>query len=362
MSKEISIKVPGRICLFGDHQDYLGLPVIACAIDRSLHLIARENKEDHILVSMPDIQMEQKICLSEDNIDPVSRDLLRTAIKVVRRKGLKINKGYHVTINSDIPINAGISSSSALIIAWIQFLLTAFGNGTEITPESIAKLAFEAEVTELNAPGGNMDQITIAMGGIVFIKTDEEFSCKPLNGETGVMILANSGIPKDTTRMLTDIRKHTQESFDRIRDILPNFDASMIGTDDSIEYEKKLPQNLKRFFRAAINNHNITQQAKTEFERTTTDPKVLGSLMNEHHQVLKDDLRITVPEIDTLIETALKHGAFGAKIVGSGGGGCIVALTQNSRKERIIDALLKKGAVAAYEVTVAPGITLETHA
>ena len=58
---------PGRTCLFGDHQDYLGLPIIACAIDRYIKLIAVENELKIFNIDMPDIKkhriinFEQKI-------------------------------------------------------------------------------------------------------------------------------------------------------------------------------------------------------------------------------------------------------------------------------------------------------------
>ena len=207
-----------------------------------------------------------------------------------------------------------------------------------------------------------MDQITIAMGGIVFIGTHMEFSCYPLFGETGVMVLANSGIPKDTTGLLSQIRVRTQESFDWIGEITPDFVPSEIGVAEIIDYEKYLPDELKRYFRAAIKNHSITKQAKIEFEKEETDPKALGNLMNDHHEVLRDDLKITVPEIDLLVDTALDQGAFGVKMVGSGGGGCIVALTDDDRKEELIQALLTNGAISAYEVKVSPGMIFDGHA
>jgi galactokinase len=362
MKEEINIQVPGRICLFGDHQDYLGFPVIACAIDRSMNLKALRNNSDYFLVSMPDIQEEIKIHFTDESNESPPNNLLFSALRVLRRKGLYINTGYHIIIKSNIPINAGISSSSALIIAWIQFLLSAFGNKNWLSRKTIARLAYEAEVTELQAPGGNMDQITIAMGGIVFIETHMEFSCYPLFGETGVMVLANSGIPKDTTGLLSQIRVRTQESFDRIRDIVPNFVPSDIAPAEIMDYEKYLPEELKGYFRAAIKNHSITKQAKIEFEKEETDPTALGVLMNDHHEVLRDELKITVPEIDLLVDTAVDHGAFGVKMVGSGGGGCIVALTDEDRKEELIQALLKNGAISAYEVKVSPGLIFDAHA
>ena len=84
--------------------------------------------------------------------------------------------------------------------------------------------------------------------------------------------------------------------------------------------------------------------------------KIIGKLMNEHHAILRDDLKITVPKIDAMIDAALQAGAYGAKIVGSGGGGSIVVLSPSHKKEVIINAMLKSGAKAAYEVSVSQGV------
>ena len=77
--------------------------------------------------------------------------------------------------------------------------------------------------------------------------------------------------------------------------------------------------------------------------------------MTEHHQVLKNYLKITVPRIDSMIEAALNAGAYGAKIVGSGGGGSICALAPEEKKTQVIQAILKAGAVAAASVNVSQG-------
>ena len=55
MSTNISLTAPARICLFGDHQDYLGLPVIACAIDKFITLTATKNNSNVIRLILPDI-------------------------------------------------------------------------------------------------------------------------------------------------------------------------------------------------------------------------------------------------------------------------------------------------------------------
>ena len=120
---QLTISAPGRICLFGDHQDYLGLPVIACAIDRQVILSAEKNNEGVFHIIMPDISSERKIDISEtfDILEP--QDYFASAMRVVRRYGCNPSIGYTLTLKSNIPINAGISSSSAIVVAWVHFLI-----------------------------------------------------------------------------------------------------------------------------------------------------------------------------------------------------------------------------------------------
>lgn len=80
--------------------------------------------------------------------------------------------------------------------------------------------------------------------------------------------------------------------------------------------------------------------------------------MNQHHTILKDDLNLTVPRIDAMIDGALQAGAYGAKIVGSGGGGCIVAIAPENKKEAVIQAIKLAEAKDAYEVNVAKGVEI----
>ena len=144
--KTISIQAPGRICLFGDHQDYLGLPIIACAIDRYIYISAQPNKDNILRIDMPDIGAQRIIDLNQP-IQPISNhDHFVSAIKELEFEGCIPNKGYDIEIKGTIPINAGLSSSSAIIVAWISFLLEAFCGTKKVTPEYIAKLAYRAEV------------------------------------------------------------------------------------------------------------------------------------------------------------------------------------------------------------------------
>ena len=74
--------------------------------------------------------------------------------------------------------------------------------------------------------------------------------------------------------------------------------------------------------------------------------------MNEHQTILQDKIQNTPVEMVAMMDSARKAGAFGSKIVGSGGGGCMVALVTEETKDRVIKAFLKSGAKHAYEVNI----------
>jgi galactokinase len=358
LKKTLHIKAPGRICLFGDHQDYLGLPVIACAIDREVLLSSEANGTKHFYIKMPDIARERIIPITETFDRLAAGDHLASTLRVVRRYGCIPNKGFDIELNSTIPINAGISSSSAIVVAWTHFLLKAFGCDREITPALIAQLAYEAEVVEHNSPGGKMDQFTISLGEIIYIDTSDNFSFKTIGNRLDGLILGESGVPKETIGLLAEVRGKAQQAIGQAQKHHSFISIENVTMEEVANLSECISEALRPYFYAAVKNHSITQQALLEFEKDQPNNKVIGRLMNAHHEVLKNTLQITVPLIDTMIDAALKSGAYGAKIVGSGGGGCVVALSPPDKIEEVISAIEASGAKAVYEVKVAGGTAL----
>ena len=350
---------PGRICLFGDHQDYLGLPVIACAINRSVILSSEENATGQFLIRMPDIKSERIILIDDSFASLDTGDHFASALRVVRRYGCIPDVGFDIELKSTIPINAGTSSSSAIIVAWIHFLLVAFGCNQEISASFIAQLAYEAEVLEHNSPGGKMDQYTIALGNIIYIDTGKSFSYENIGTELHGLILGVSGIPKQTIGLLGALKGKALEAIAQVQVAKHNFNLQMATLDDMEPLSEFISEELQPYFYAALKNHDITQKARKLFRKPSPDLKTIGQLMSEHHQVLKDILKITVPRIDAMISAALNAGAFGAKIVGSGGGGSMVALASSENIPAVIEAIKQAGAVNAYEVSVAKGTYIQ---
>lgn len=356
--RKITSLAPGRTCLFGDHQDYLGLPVIACAINRDIKLTAEENQSNTFVLNMIDIDVIRVIDIHAtfEKLEP--RDYFASSLRVLRRHGCIPTVGYNITITGDIPINSGTSSSSALLMAWIQFLITAFGVTDEVTPEFIAKIGYASEVLEHEEPGGMMDHFSIGVGNIVYINTKNPFSYKVIGTNLKGLITGVSGVPKETIGLIGELKGNALMAIDIVKQNFPNFDLNTSQIEDIDRYRNCLPDRLIPFFEAALKNYHYTKEALKEFEKPTLDLKKIGELMNQHHDVLRDLLKITVPRIDDMINAALHAGAYGAKIVGSGGGGSIVVIANPEKENRVIDAILKAGALEAYSVSVDPGVRI----
>ena len=92
LNEKIISTAPGRVCLFGDHQDYLELPVIACAIDRMMQIEAEENGKNYFEIDMPDMGQVRNIPLNQ-SFDEIERgDFIKIALKVLKKRKIDPNK------------------------------------------------------------------------------------------------------------------------------------------------------------------------------------------------------------------------------------------------------------------------------
>ena len=304
MNQVIS-KAPGRVCLFGDHQDYLGLPIIACAINRFVEIHGMANDSEEICIEMPDIKTSRSFHI-HDPFDHLEKgDHIASVVRVVRRYGCVLDKGYTITIKGDLPINAGLSSSSAVVVAWIRFLLDAFGCNQKITDELVAKFAYEAEVVEYNSPGGRMDQYTIAIGDIIFLETGDSAKYKKIERSLSSLVIGESGIPKNTMGLLSDLKRKALDSIEAVLEYDLDFNLHSAVLEDVDKYSDILSEELQPFFYSSIKNHIITQNALIALNEEILNYERIGVLMNEHHSLLKNILKNTTPKIDNMIESAL---------------------------------------------------------
>ena len=98
-------------------------------------------------------------------------------------------------------------------------------------------------------------------------------------------------------------------------------------------------------FSGTIQNRDLLRKALPELKKAEPDHKKIGRLLSEHHTILRDVLKVSTPKIETMLDAAMNAGAFGGKINGSGGGGCMFAyIPQNP--EKVVEAIEKTGGKA----------------
>ncbi len=341
--KEISVSAPGRICLFGEHQDYFGLPIIAAAINLRIFIRGTPRNDQLIKIDLPDLGESEEFSIDEDITYRKRRDYLRSAVNVLKRKGIGFHSGWDCHLHGTIPINAGTSSSSALVVAWSKFILEAAGKKAFNSPEEIAELGFLAEVAEFHEPGGKMDHYASSLGGVVNVTFEDELRVRKLKNPLKSFVLADSLQKKDTTGMLGYIKSHVLDGMETIRRKIEGFDLKgQIGAREWEEMQT-LPTDNKRLLQGTLMTRDLTVKGRELFEDDEFDHDKFGQLLTQQHEVLRNYLQTSTPKIDKMMDAALDAGALGGKLNGSGGGGCMFVYAPD-RTEHIAQAIERMGA------------------
>ncbi len=351
-SEEIRVIAPGRICLFGEHQDYLRLPVIAAAISLYIEINAVKTTVPKLIIDLLDTNKQETIDLNNREVPYLyDRDYLRSAYNQFIRKGYRLSQGYFCKLHGTIPVNAGLSSSSAMIIAWIGFLSHVFK--ANLTPYQVGELGYQAEVDEFKGSGGMMDEFTSALGGLLYINTRTLYDCKNLETKLTGIVIGDSLERKNTEADLARVREQVQIGVSQLRKMIPTFDLKKTPYQEVEPLFPSLASNVAKKVQANIINRNLTKQARTLLTAPNFSPNALGVLLNAHHEQLARNLGISTPKIDKLVEAARKAGALGAKITGSGFGGCMFAYAPDE-PEKVAKAIEEAGG-KAYCVSISEG-------
>lgn len=349
----LTISTPGRICLFGEHQDYLQLPVIPAAISLRITIEGQRRKDSIARVSLPDIHSSESFSLERTLAYTKPKDYFRSAVNVLRRHGFTFSSGFDCIVRSKIPIQAGTSSSSALVVSWINFLAQMSDQRRLLAPELIARHAYEAEVIEFREAGGMMDQYSTAYGGVIAIDFIPEVKVEPINVALKSFVLGDSGEPKETQTILSRVKQGVLTIVKELSEKNKNFVLHQASTENILQFKSKLTSDQYELLLGTIRNHDITKEAWQLLCKHVLDHKRLGELLTKHHSILRDVQKISTPKIDRMLDAAMNAGAYGGKINGSGGGGCMfVYSSENS--ERVAEAIERVGG-KAYIVSVDEG-------
>ena len=356
----LRVSSPGRVCLFGEHQDYLDLPVISMAVSLRIAVEGKRWSDSLISLDLPDIRSQESFSLDAPLAYGRERDYFRSAVNVLRREGFTFSSGFDCVVRGNIPIKSGTSSSSALVVAWVDFLARMSDRARELPPEELGRLAHAAEVGEFNEPGGMMDQYTAAFGGLLSITFHPAARVERLPARLGSFVLGDSGEPKDTMAILARVKQGVLAAAGRLAKRHPEFSLQTATLEDMPRLAADLNRDERELLTGTLRNRDITREALALLRRPSPDGRAMGALLTEHQAVLRDILGVSTVKLDRMIEAAVGAGALGGKINGSGGGGCMFAYAPEDAAA-VARAITRAGGTA-YVVGTDAGARVEQPA
>jgi mevalonate kinase len=277
----------GKVILFNEHFVVYGIPGIASAIDSIACAEARKTGEGIIVRDErkgAKGYTEKKKIQQKDSID-----------RMLKAMGFSMEKvSLEILLGGNLPSFSGIGASAASSVAIARAIAEEFK--LDLPDKKINDIAYEAEKAYAGTPSG-IDNTAATYGGLIWFKkalcgvpnTIEKLSInKPIE-----IVIGNTGIIADTKAMVAGVAVR----------------------------KKKNPEKYDRLFKQAEELAIVARKALEDF-----DLRKVGELMNENHLQLKE-IGVSCEELDHLVSLAREKGAFGAKLTGGGGGGCMVALT-----------------------------------
>lgn len=353
----LEISVPGRVCLFGEDLDYMNLHVITAAINLRIHIRGEFTADNCITIHYKDLNQYDRFSINAVAPYRKKRDYIRAAFNVLNRKGYTINKGVEASIWSEIPIGRGLASSSALTVIWVAFLNELFQFG--LSKNEVAELAYQSEVVENNESGGNMDHYACALGnGIHMDCATNAITPIDLNHFTESIVIADTQIVKKELVHKTR-KKNILEGIKWFSKFV-NFDIKTTQYTEIEPYYSEIPPIPLKHARAILRLRDITEIAEYELINGTINHQRIGELIDSFHQELTQGFSNSTDMTETLITHAKKAGALGAKIIGSGFGGCVLLYCPGMQQE-VAQAVERCGG-KPYIVQITEGIRIDVKA
>ncbi|MFI8189838.1 galactokinase [Streptomyces sp. NPDC085946] len=342
---------PGRVNLIGEHTDYNDGFVMPFALPHTAVAAVARRADGVLRLHSADVEGG----VTELRLDDLAPESDRTwtaypagVVWALREAGHPVT-GADVHLASTVPAGAGLSSSAALEVVVALALNDLFALG--LRGWQLARLCQRAENVYVGAPVGIMDQTASACceaGHALFLDT------RDLSQRQIPFDLAAEGM-----RLLvvdTQVKhSHSEGEYGKRRAGCEK-GAALLGVDAlrDVPYEEldaaleRLgdEEEVRRLVRHVVTEDRRVEQVVALLE--SGDTRAIGPLLVEGHASLRDDFRVSCPELDLVVDTALSAGALGARMTGGGFGGSAIVLAEESGVEPITKAVQEAFAARGF--------------
>jgi galactokinase len=337
----------GRVNLIGEHTDYNDGFVLPLAIPHRTYaaVARRDDRVIRVVSTFADEPVEVALDDLSDlfperrgEVASWARYPLGVAWALQEAAPGASPTGFDIGISSDVPVGAGLSSSAAIEGAVAVALNDLWALGLD--RPALARAGRRAENEAVGAPTGIMDQMASILG-----RADAAIllDCRSLDVEIVDLGFAAAGLELLVIDTRVEHSHATGGYGERRRSCEAGADALGVASlrdlsvDDLPRAEAHLDDvTFRRVRHVVTENQRVLDTVATLRE---SGPRAIGDLLLASHASMRDDFEISVPELDTAVETAVAAGAVGARMTGGGFGGAAIALVAKEKVTEVTDAV-----------------------
>jgi galactokinase len=333
MSDTAVWSAPGRVNLIGEHTDYNDGFALPFAIQLGCTASAIISVSPQLEISSA--QQTGVVRLEVDDLE--GRDMgwaayVAGVLHSMQQLGISV-PGMRIHVDSSVPQGAGLSSSAALTVSVACAVNDAIGAG--LSHDQLLTITCRAENDYVGAPTGGMDQLASLYGqrGAVLLcdmrsKVHRRVRFE-LADEQLTLLVVDTHTPH---RHVDGGYRSRREGCARAAHLLGVRTLREINMEDLDEAKRRLPDTtLRGYAKHVVTENQRVLETVTLLEgRQTTE---IGALLVASHESLRDDFKVSTPELDLAVRVLLDAGAFGARLVGGGFGGSVVSLISISAIE-----------------------------
>jgi galactokinase len=320
LAEAVRARGPGRVNLIGEHTDYNEGLALPFAIDRGVTVTAEPLSGDRVVARALDLRAEDEFPLAAPERAKGWRAFVRGAVAELTAAGHAL-RPCRLTIESDLARGVGLSSSAALEAALCLALLAVAGEDEPADRRELAKLCSRVENDWVGAHTGLLDQLASLCsepGHAVRIDfTSLELEPVPLElGDWTLVTLDSGAVHSIAYSGYNERRRECGEACEAL-----GIGSLREAREQDLE---RLPEPLQSRAR-----HVLTESARVDATVAALragDLEAVGRALDASHASLRDDYQASVPEVERTVERLKAAGAAGARMVGGGFGGAVLAL------------------------------------